>query len=274
MTVFVTANGRELDARALVATALAAAFSDPKAPLCEKGRAIPGSVLRAEWDVVAGRIGAFDAADLHRGERRPDEVDANAVATWLSLGGPRRERAYREVFGLVVGKTCPPVENEYVPWKDSTHRAQQLADVAGFYRAFGVMPDRTFPEHLDHVVLELSFVAFLLEKRARIASVAHDEDPRGAIATGALRSFLADHIVWWMPVFAHVVGERIAGLLVEVENAELEADLADFRACARMLAAFVRSERLIEAVGPPAGMAPARAGEDDESECGGCGLAT
>ncbi len=274
MTVFVTANGRELDARALVSTALAAAFSDPKAPLCEKGRAIPGSVLRAEWEVVAGRIGAFDAADLHRGERRPDEVDAHAVATWLSLGEPRRERAYREVFGLVVGKTCPPVENEYVPWKDSTHRAQQLADVAGFYRAFGVMPDQTFPEHLDHVALELSFVAFLLEKRARLAGAACEEDSRSSIATGALRSFLADHVVWWMPVFAHVVQERVTRLLADVADAELAGDIAGIRASARMLAAFVRGERLIESVGAPAGMIPTRAGEDDDAGCGSCGLTT
>lgn len=274
MTVFVTTIGQELEARALVATALAAAFSDPKAPFCEKGSAIPGAILGAAWEALGARIGAFDASDLRRGERRPDEVDAGAVATWLALSGPRRERAYREVFGLVVGKTCPPVENEYVPWKDSTHRAQQLADVAGFYRAFGVMPDRTFPEHLDHAALELSFVALLHEKRARVAAEANDADPRGAIATDALRSFLADHVVWWMPVFAHVVGERIAGLLAELEDAELAADLTDFRACARMLAAFVRGERLLEAVGPPEGMTPARAESDDDAECGGCGLAT
>ena len=119
---------------------------------------------------------------------------------------PQALRAqYDTVFGLVVPKECPPYETEYYPTQETFGRSQQMADVAGFYQAFGIEPAQSSPERPDHLALELEFMAFLLLKR-RQAIAATDHDPeageQASICDRALRDFFRDHLAWWLPAFA------------------------------------------------------------------------
>jgi TorA maturation chaperone TorD len=170
---------------------------------------------------------------------------------------------YEEVFGLVVPKECPPYETEYHPTQEIFGRAQQMADVAGFYRAFGIEPSRSSPERPDHLGLELEFMAFLLLKE-RLALTALDRDPeageRASVCDRARCDFFRDHLAWWVPAFA-------AGLRRKARGGYP-------RALADVLAAWVPAE--CRRLGIPAVLRPARPElieePEEQSGCATCPL--
>lgn len=67
---------------------------------------------------------------------------------------------------------------------------ERLADVAGFYRAFGVDP--VGEERADHLAVELEFYAWLLLKGAYLAETGDAEGV--AIVLDARGKFLRDHL--------------------------------------------------------------------------------
>lgn len=73
-------------------------------------------------------------------------------------------------------------------------KGHALADIAGFYRAFGLefgYQDRT-PEMLDHVAVELEFYALLLMKQEALA--ASGDAVGGGIVQEARQKFLDAHL--------------------------------------------------------------------------------
>ena len=129
----------------------------------------------------------------------------------------RLRAEYDRVFGLVVPKECPPYETEYHPTQETFVRSQQMADIAGFYRAFGIEPAQSSPERPDHLALELEFMAFLLTKK-RLALAAVELDPEAAeqvsICDRAQRDFFRDHLAWWVPSFAAGLRRKAGGRLL------------------------------------------------------------
>lgn len=108
---------------------------------------------------------------------------------------------------------CPPYETEY----GSPHvfaQSGELADIAGFYRAFGLAAPAT--ERVDHLAVELEFLSFLAFKEAW--AVNNGETER----TGELREiqakFLADHLARWAPAFATRFEARDAPLAGELRT--------------------------------------------------------
>jgi TorA maturation chaperone TorD len=170
---------------------------------------------------------------------------------------------YDCVFGLVVPKECPPYEFEYYPSQETFGRSQQMADVAGFYRAFGIEEAQSSPERPDYLALELEFMAFLLLKQ-RLALAANDHDPEVAeqaeVCESALRDFFRDHLAWWLPAFA-------AGL-------RRKAGVGYLRALADVLACWTPAEcrrldisAVLRPVHPETIESP-----DDQSGCAACPL--
>ncbi len=137
---------------------------------------------------------------------------------------------YDRIFGLLTCRECPPYETEYHPTSEAFFRAQQLADVAGFYRAFGLEPARATPERPDHIALELEFMAFvLLKKRLALGSEEPERWERAGICDDVQRRFFEEHLAWWVPAFA-------TGLL-------RKAGSGFYARLARILAAFSAAER-------------------------------
>jgi TorA maturation chaperone TorD len=103
----------------------------------------------------------------------------------------------------------------------------RLADIAGFYRAFGMVVTGDRP---DHVVAQLEFLAVTLLAEAEATE---DGDPeRADIAARATRSFLRDHIGAWIDAWAARV-EAIDELSPWFPYAAIAADLVRSEAANR-----------------------------------------
>jgi len=127
----------------------------------------------------------------------------------------------------------------------------RLADVAGFYRAFGL---EVVDERPDHVVAQLEFMAMALLAEAEAFEAG---DAEAAEATSrAIRSFLRDHIGGWVDAWA----ARVSGV----------DELAPWVPAASAAAEFVRGEAARRNVIPlsEAAVLPADAGlaYDEEAD--------
>lgn len=170
----------------------------------------PGPSLAAAW-----------AALPRVTEALPPEHQA-ALGPLLS-GAPTPPPAPEEharVFGPTLAAT--PYESEYDPLAGA-RKGHRLADLQGFYHAFGFRIAPGQGEFPDHVATELEFMSVLLLK----AAAAADDDAR-AVCDAAAARFLADHLAPWVPAFAR----RLRAV----------ADGVSYRQAADLLEAFVAAE--------------------------------
>ena len=101
-----------------------------------------------------------------------------------------------------------------------------LADLGGFYNAFGVAP-REGKERLDHISIQLEFLYLVTFKEAR----AREEGKalEAEICRLAQAAFFEDHLGRWAPIFA----KRL-----ERKNPE-----GIYGAAARLLGNFIEAEK-------------------------------
>lgn len=229
---------------------------------------VPGSLgWRTVLDPHSQRL-AREAADLLREEADPVPLgfgelpprDLDLAPVFAALPGSPEEFAdeHRRVFGLVYTGECSPYETEYHRNGDPFFGAQQMADVAGFYRAFGLETSPALADRPDHIALELEFLAFLLLKR-RLALDSTDPEAAEhvAVCDQALRSFFREHLSWWLPSFATALGRR--------------AGEGFYAAVGRVLAALLPTERgRLGVPAPRLPLQPARAEESEAEGCAGC----
>jgi nitrate reductase assembly molybdenum cofactor insertion protein NarJ len=97
---------------------------------------------------------------------------------------------YVDLFDRGEGK-MPLYETEYGRMR-ALAKGNALADISGFYRAFGLAPDEEVREMLDHIAVELEFYAMLLAKQAYLAGVGDAEGRE--IVEDARRKFLGAHL--------------------------------------------------------------------------------
>jgi nitrate reductase assembly molybdenum cofactor insertion protein NarJ len=115
------------------------------------------------------------------------------------------QRAHRLAFGL-TGPLC--YETEFgLPHEFRV--SQELADLSGFYRAFGFTLGGAVRERPDHVAVELEFMHVLALKGCLAATkgdAAHTE-----ACLEAQRMFLGDHLGRWIDPFAKIIAEHAGG---------------------------------------------------------------
>jgi TorA maturation chaperone TorD len=241
---------------------VAAALSDPATDSYRLALDADSQRLSADAVELLRDEANAEAVPLGFGELPVEQLDLEPVLQALHEPADDRRAEYDRVFGVVVSRECPPYETEYHSAGETFFRSQQLADVAGFYRAFGLEPARATPERVDHVALELEFMAFLLLKK-RLALGAADESPIALehlmVCDEALRDFFRDHLGWWVPSFA--MGLR------------RKASTGLYAALAQVLAALMPIERQRFGVAPPRlPLQPALIERPEEQVgCAGCG---
>jgi len=260
-----------LEARIVLYRFLSLSFSDPISPHW-RGLTDPALCEAAHeaWDCLVVRGGGV--AGVASGEVEPCNSPRLDWSATHAVSQNAATQAYERIFGLVMSKECPPCETEYSPETFSISRSHSLADIAGFYAAFGLGPSRAFPERPDHIGVELEFMAWLTSKElaARLTG-RHEDIDKADICRDAQKRFLQDHLAWWAPAFVQAVFRRIdsADILSTTPSAIPLAQAA------RLLAMLIPIERLLFAIPVPDRLLPPKpnCNDLDSDSCDGCGLA-
>lgn len=171
-----------------------------------------GELLKRAFPALAGRFEAISKALA-----RLANIESNEAATVQNV--------YTELFGHAVRGTCPLYELEY-RHSDILQQASELADISGFYQAFGMELVRESHERADHVTVQCEFMSVLAAKQAYALETSNDEARQ--VLHDAQRSFLTDHMSKWLPAFCSRVQQadpdgfygEVAAFLGELNKAE------------------------------------------------------
>lgn len=227
---------------------LAAALTDPRSPEAALVKQPASQALfGAACELMASELGG-STNSLGLGELPASSLSAEALLEALNQPADQTSAEHLRVFGLAC-RDCPPYETEYQPNEDTFFRAQQMADVAGFYRAFGLAPARQDHERPDCLRLELEFAALLLAKE-QLAATAEE----AAVCRAARTSFVRDHLCWWVPSFSMALRRKAGSGL--------------YAAVADLLAAWMAIERT--RLGLPPSHSPLNPRSEPREECSGC----
>jgi TorA maturation chaperone TorD len=250
-------NSTQQLARRVMYQFLSLALADPRAARWQRLRdpALLAAAVEAADSLRSAAL-TRDGCEVAPGELPAERLDLHDVMPLVRDPAFDAEAEYQDSFGLMMSKKHPPYESEYCPQTFSVYRAQVIADVAGFYRAFGLEPSRDTPERHDHVALELEFMAWLIAKedRARASGEAQAQE-NAEICAAAADRFFRQHVAWWMPAFAHALRRRSSGY---------------YAALADVLAALIHVERSLQSVPAPTELIAPRPTEDAEPECEQC----
>lgn len=137
------------------------------------------------------------------------------------------------LFGGQVA--VPPYEGSYEA--DPFRQARQIADVAGFYRAFGAEAHGPAVDRPDHAGSELEFLAFVASRRAEAAAAGRDADADACREVERL--FLSEHAGRWLPAFF----ATLAGTAVDPFHVAL-GRLGEAALVAAMTSLGVEAERV------------------------------
>jgi len=203
--------------RAALYSALALGFQPPNDDTLTR-------LLAAEGK--ASLIRAAAAFGSHHQDNLARRIEALPV-----LAANRNDSAsqYRVLFGQAGRGQVPPYETEYGN-EALFQQPQQLGDVMGFYRAFGLALKTASHERPDHISCELEFLMFLTAKEAY--ALEHDDPNMLAETRKAEKLFLRDHVARFVPSFAlQLQRENGAGLYAQLGDLCLHVVAAD---CARL----------------------------------------
>lgn len=117
----------------------------------------------------------------------------------VSIPTSLKDELFSTVFAPENLSDFPPYETEYT----SPHvfaKVHELADICGFYRAFGLQISSRMRERPDFIAVELEFMQVLIIKEllARINGLNEEAD----ICQDAQRRFLALHLGRWSSAFS------------------------------------------------------------------------
>ena len=147
-----------------------------------------------EWELLTASLKSAGArlensnglgAALHHLGQAVDETRASSIVP-----------AEEHTFLFARQSPCPPYESAYI----DAGRGHSLADVAGFYRAFGFQIAPDAHQLPDHISSQLEFMAVLCAKEAY--ALQHGLSEQAEICRDARRTFLLEHLGFWTAVFA------------------------------------------------------------------------
>lgn len=181
---------------------------------------------------LASRLAAWPDDDTVRAARalaeglaggEGDELDLAALTP--ALDGALLEPEYIALFENGANR-CPIHETEYGRMRGMS-KGNELADIAGFYEAFGMArSDEPGAKQMgDHLAVELEFYGTLLAKQAALVERG---DAEGAfVVEDARKKFLVDHLGRLARAIASqppVVASRAYGPVLAATRALVDAE--------------------------------------------------
>lgn len=143
----------------------------------------------------------------------PDgDAGIDAASVRLSAYASTRSAAesHARLFGHTARGGVPPYETEYGS-EALFQQPQEMGDLMGFYRAFGLAVNVDEHERADHVSCECEFLCFLALKEAH--ALEREDDAMVQETRKAERLFLRDHLGRFLPAFAKKLSrEDVDGL--------------------------------------------------------------
>ena len=140
-------------------------------------------------------LAAAKLLDAHK--ERDSELLAALETAFDSAADQNRtlEREYSLIFGHTLSHDLSPYEMEFLQNDEIFYRTQRLADLQGFYAAFGFEVNSL--ERADHISVESEFIALLLTKEAY--ALANDLGEEAAeVCNSARIKFLSEHYTGWV----------------------------------------------------------------------------
>ncbi len=203
----------------------ALALLDPRFGAWQRLESLRSDPLLSDAAGIVRETEMARASELSIGELALEQLDPAQVWEHFPDSEAQLNTQYERTFGLLVSAACPPYETEYINSKYTFQRSQTLADVSGYYRAFGLTTSSTSAERSDHIVLELEFMAFLLGKERQAFESCEMADRQTHIDTcrRAQRRFLSEHLATWASLFAKLVQRENPGGFYEAAGSFLAA---------------------------------------------------
>lgn len=169
--------------------ALALGFRPPDAETLSRLGSTEGALALAD---AAALIDAEQGTDLARLARDLPGPAGSEDLSNLTV-------SFRRLFGHTARGPVSPYETEY--GQDALfQQSQEMSDLGGFLKAFGLILRAEGHERIDHVSCECEFMAFLSRKQA-YAIERGDKGMTGETERGG-RLFLRDHLARFGLAFA------------------------------------------------------------------------
>ena len=140
----------------------------------------------AEWHLLSCLFSCPGPGWRERVEKLSQEIgDATLRATAEQAVAEATEGLYHSVFG--PGGPAPPREASH---DNCIQLGQLLSELAAYYDAFAYRP--ATEEVLDHVAVEVGFIAYLRLKQAY--ALANADPEHAATAAEAAQNFIVEHL--------------------------------------------------------------------------------
>ncbi|MFQ6674110.1 MAG: molecular chaperone [Fidelibacterota bacterium] len=161
---------------------------------------------RTHWEVLKSACEEIDAYGSKDRDGLKPSVDH--LFSLLSSEKDDTEENFVRIFGHTLSKVTAPYELEHLKNDDVFYRTQSLADLTGFYRAFGLEIGAN--ERADHVSVEAEFLSFLLTKEL-IAREANLGQESVTVCQKAQMDFWNDHFSGWVRILVRTLSTQEPG---------------------------------------------------------------
>jgi len=187
--------------RARVYRALAGVFRTPDAESIQQARERDLPELCQAMERLTENSDSDEESDLVARARVLADLWSDTETVGLRKG-------HHDAFDESSGNRAAPTEMDQLdgPPQLELTRTFEMADVAGFYKAFGVKVDPS-GVRVDHIAAELEFMNLLAVKEW-IALQQEGEGEHAHVCRDASRSFLRDHLGRWVRPFADKLGDE------------------------------------------------------------------